>query len=197
MKRTISTAILLCTILLVPLAQAAPIQGPNGNFYERVDVTLLWTNARDAAALRTFQGQSGFLATILDADTQAFLFQNLRVGAPADCWFGGTDEAVEGEWRWLTGELFWLGDENGSVQNSLYENWNSGEPNDGAGGGTEEGVEMRSDGTWNDLFNTSTNGCYFVEYLGVVRAVPISPAAMILTVLLLGALGVRRLAKHA
>ena len=94
-----------------------------------------------------------------------------------------------------TCKSFRLTNENGSVQNDLYENWRSDEPNDAGDG--EDGIEMRSTGGWNDFFNSSTNGCYFVEYPGVVRAVPMAPAAMILTVLLLGALGIRRLAKHA
>jgi len=154
--------LLLGALLLAPLAQAAPIQGPNGNYYERINTRLLWTDARDAAALMSFESKSGHLATILDAATQNFIFLELGVGAPGDCWFGGTDEVVEGEWRWVTGELFWLGTAAGSVQSGLYENWNGGEPNNA---GDEDGLEMNGNGSWNDEENGLLNECYFVEYV--------------------------------
>ncbi len=194
MCRVFSIALLMSAILSMPTAQAAPVQGPNGNFYERFDEVHLWAEARVAATQLSFQGRTGHLATILDADTQAFILQNLRAGAPSSCWFGGTDEVVEGEWRWVTGELFWIGTAGGSVQNNLFENWGGSEPNNS---GDEDGTEMGSGGDWNDEKNDRTNSCYFVEYSGSLRAIPISPVAMILTVLLLGALGIRRLAKHA
>ena len=101
---------------------------------------------------------------------------------------------MEGEWRWLTGELFWLGDETGSAQNGLYENWNSGEPNDVEPG--EDGAEFRSDGTWNDLFNSSTNPCYFVEYPGAFAPVPVGNFAMILLSLAIGVFGAAHLVRH-
>jgi hypothetical protein len=41
---------------------------------------------------------------------------------------GGTDSAVEGDWRWVTGEAFWLG--NASGVPLLYTNWSPGQPDD-------------------------------------------------------------------
>jgi hypothetical protein len=36
---------------------------------------------------------------------------------------GASDAAVEGEWRWEDGTLFWLGDDTGAAQGGLYDNW--------------------------------------------------------------------------
>lgn len=195
MGRFVYAAVVLGSVVLAQLVQAAPVQGPNGNFYERIDDTLLWTDARNAAASRSYQGRSGRLATIPDSNTQSFILSNLRAGAPADCWFGATDEADEGEWRWLSGELFWTGGLGGSVVPGFFENWAANEPNNAGAG--EDGAQMYSSGEWNDFFDTSQVGCYFVEYYADTKAVPIPPLAIVILGLLIGGLGLRRLSKLA
>ena len=54
------------------------------------------------------------------------------------CWLGGTDEANEGTWQWITGEAWGYG------------NWATGEPNDACGG--EDYLHIYYDmDTWNDM----------------------------------------------
>ncbi len=38
-------------------------------------------------------------------------------------WIGANDVAVDGEWAWPDGQLFWVGDQTGSTVGGAYENW--------------------------------------------------------------------------
>ena len=41
---------------------------------------------------------------------------------------GASDVTVEGQWRWVTGELFWQGNASGKVEPNMYANWGGGQP---------------------------------------------------------------------
>ena len=143
------------------------------HYYEYVPSTgITWTSARAAADTRTYFGLKGYLATITSAD-EAQLSGEQAKGAG---WIGGSDAAVEGVWRWVTGPetgtVFWNGAVNGSSPN--YANWNTGEPNQS---GNEDYAHVTAPGvgipgSWNDLSNTGeTSGNYqpkgyIVEYGG-------------------------------
>jgi hypothetical protein len=145
-----------------------------GHYYEYIPSEgITWTAARDAAALRTFYGLQGYLATISVQDESDLLGSQ----APGAGWIGASDAALEGDWYWVTGPeagtLFWRGGAGGTAFG--YEFWNSGEPNNS---GNEDYAHITAPGvglpgSWNDLSNTGANSGvyqpkgYLVEYGGM------------------------------
>ncbi|MCA0931889.1 T9SS type B sorting domain-containing protein [Lutimonas saemankumensis] len=144
-----------------------------GHYYEYVqDIGITWTLARTAAEARTYYGIPGYLATITSAE-EAQLSGEQADGAG---WIGGSDQEVEGTWKWVTGPeagtVFWIGDMNGSPPNGEFAFWNNGEPNNL---GDEDYAHITAPnvgitGSWNDL---SVSGApsgdyqpkgYIVEY---------------------------------
>lgn len=97
--------------------QAAPIQwtvgaGGNDHWYDYVPAISIFepvgfAAARAAALGSSHLGQQGYLATITSAQEQAFVQSSfpflVGFGATGYAWLGGSDAAVEGEWRWLDG----------------------------------------------------------------------------------------------
>ncbi|UCE92610.1 MAG: T9SS type B sorting domain-containing protein [Flavobacteriaceae bacterium] len=144
-----------------------------GHYYEYVqDIGITWTLARTAAEARTYYGIPGYLATITSPE-EAQLSGEQADGAG---WIGGSDEEVEGTWKWVTGPeegmVFWVGDMNGSAPNGEFAFWNNGEPNNL---NDEDYAHITAPnvgitGSWNDL---SVSGAesgdyqpkgYIVEY---------------------------------
>ncbi|MFD2100796.1 PA14 domain-containing protein [Flagellimonas iocasae] len=145
-----------------------------GHYYEYVpSLGITWTSARDAAALRTFYGLQGYLATIAIQDESDLLGSQ----APGAGWIGASDAATEGDWYWVTGPeagtFFWQGNAGGTAFG--YEFWNGGEPNNS---GDEDYAHITAPGvglpgSWNDLSNTGAASGdyqpkgYLVEYGGM------------------------------
>jgi hypothetical protein len=162
---------------LTPLG-AAPIQwlssvGGNDHFYEFVDTGgfVGWLDAQAAA-----QASGGYLATSTSSAENDFLAA-LTMGTEA--YIGATDEALEGTFAWVTGELFG------------FTNWAFQEPNDDVAPASPSGEDYviinppgNPLGTWNDLPNQPFRvTAYLVEYDG---APDVSPAPEPSTLLLLG-----------
>lgn len=162
-----------------------------GHFYEYINEGKTWSEAKAAAASRSFFGREGYLVTITSAAENNFMWKILS----ADSWIGCSDNylqindatastvyadqtSAEGNFYWVTGpekgQLFSVQNayQSGGVQPNAgrYYNWNSGEPNDccGSGVGEEDYGEIYSSsgGGWNDLPNTSVLP-YLVEYGGM------------------------------
>lgn len=128
-----------------------------GHYYEFIDaIGITWTQARDQAEGRDYYGLPGYLATITSRE-EAQLSGEQAGGAG---WIGGSDAEIEGTWKWVTGpeqgDVFWVGEANGSAPNGAFEFWNIGEPNNLGGEDyahvTAPGVGIT--GSWNDLSNT-------------------------------------------
>jgi hypothetical protein len=149
-------ASLIVGALLGP-AHAVPVQGPTGNFYDFVPGSFTWPNARTGALGLSHLGAPGFLATVTSAAEDAFLATLAPIG-----WLGGTDQAVEGTWRWADGpeanQIFWVGGPGGSAPPGTYTNWGLGQPDNGG----IQNFLLRGPGGWDD-FN-GTQG-YYVEFV--------------------------------
>ena len=135
------------------------VAGPDGIFYQRIDAeSITWPEAKTAATGLSYQGASGQLATLL-TEAQSDAADSARNGGEG--WVGGIGDrtADPDEWRWITGELFWLGVANGAAQNGLYTQWDDGEPNSSG-----DWLEWNSgDNDWDDT-NNPENDCYLVQY---------------------------------
>jgi hypothetical protein len=117
----------------------------NGHSYYRSTGSMTWTAARQACT-----NMGGYLVTINSAAENNFIFNLWPSG-----WIGLTDEVVEGQWRWVTGEPV------------TYTNWNSGEPNNA---GNEDYAQFVSNGRWNDLPNVALP--YVLEFNYIVTFTP-------------------------
>lgn len=172
--RILSIALGLIASSTLSQAQISIFLGPvtnpsNGHVYFGLSPAT-W-DAAEAYAI----GMGGHLATIRNASEDAWVFSTFNQGDPnRGLWIGFNDAAVEGTWRWSSGESF------------TYTHWGTGEPNNL---GNEDyavyfpsvpnsGAEV---GSWNDGPSASA-------FRSVVEIVP-EPAAG--SVLLLGLLAAR------
>lgn len=126
----------------------------NGHSYYRSTTSMTWTSAKVAC-----ENMGGYLVTMNSAAENSFVFQTWPSG-----WIGFNDEAVEGQWRWVTGEPV------------TYTNWNGGEPNNA---GNEDYAQFVSGGRWNDLPNVSLP--YVIEFNYIVTVGPWTLDATTLT----------------
>jgi len=125
---------LMPVVLLDPESvNALPILGPNGLYYEMVEVPekLTWLEARAAASAATFGGMQGRLAEIYNQSVQDFLESNIlpliscssNLAYGCDVWIGGFQPAGSpepgGGWLW-----------DASGRPLVFTNWDTGEPND-------------------------------------------------------------------
>jgi Lectin C-type domain len=112
----------------------------NGHSYYRSTGSMTWTDARQACL-----NMGGHLVTVTSPAENNFIFNLWPNG-----WIGLTDEVVEGQWRWVTGEPF------------SWSNWNSGEPNNS---NNEDYIQFVGGGRWNDLPNVSLPYVLEFEYI--------------------------------
>jgi hypothetical protein len=121
-------------------------QNYNGHSYYRSTGSMTWTAARQACL-----NMGGHLVTVTTAAENNFIFNLWPSG-----WIGLTDEVVEGQWRWVTGEAY------------SYSSWNGGEPNNS---GDEDYIQFVGGGKWNDLNNNSSLP-YVLEFEYIVTYTP-------------------------
>lgn len=113
------TLIIVLGIISIVNADSLQIQSfDNGHWYQRIDSNMSWQDAKTYA-----DGLGGYLATITSQNEQDFIWSNLGATIDDFIWLGGTDEVVEGTWKWVTGETFWIGLANGYPVDNAYTNW--------------------------------------------------------------------------
>ena len=156
--RPVIVAVLSTLIVLGCLghANAVPQLGPTGSFYDFVPGGFSWPDARTAALGSSFMGLSGYLPNVTSSAENAFLLTLNPLG-----WLGGSDQAVDGVWRWVDGpeanQIFWIGGPGGSAPPGAFANWGAGQPD----AGPIQNFLLLGPAGWDD-FN-GTQG-YFVEF---------------------------------
>jgi len=143
--------LLLSSILAViglhtSAANAEIIHGPvinpaNGHMYYLLSQQN-WTDSENEAV-----SLGGHLATVSNQAENDWILQAFSQygGQTRDLWLGLNDQAVEGDWVWVSGET------------STYRHWAPGEPNDWNGEDCGH-ISVSRSGEWNDVPCTYESG---------------------------------------
>jgi len=160
-RNTSSTPTVNIRLFSISLRDAdyLPFSADSGHFYRYVShEKISWKDANAAADTMTYYGLQGYLATIRSEEEQEFIYlKTLGTG-----WIGGSDEAEEGTWEWVTGPdkgiNFWKGSSGGTAVGGEYSHWDPGEPNNQ---GDEDYAHILYSagerGAWNDLPNEGSS----------------------------------------
>jgi len=132
-----------------------------GIHYELFLDQLAFTQAQEYAKGRTYEGMEGRLPTI-SCKLQEDELRSWIEGAGLDeelatkgIWLGATDEAIEGQWKWISNDM--------AFSDGLYTNWNEGEPNNA--NSNENCASWRVSQGWNDVYcNGKHAQLILVEY---------------------------------
>lgn len=161
MKTKFLFASVAAAVALPSAASAAPVLfAGNGHLYEFIGGNFTWQQAlAGAAAAPAIAGYTAHLVTLTSAAEDNFVSNILTNDT---IWLAGTDEDVEGVWKWAagpeTGQIFF----GPGAAPGAYSNWNAGEPNNA---GNEDYVHTNfGPGNWNDVPSTFGSGGYVVEY---------------------------------
>lgn len=140
-----------------------------GNFYELVTTQETWANALSTSETMQLNGVNGHLVTITSQAENDFV-EAIHLGNVI--WLAASDEAVEGEWRWMagpeTGQQFWQGNIGGSPVGGMFNQWDNNEPNDYQTG-EDYATMWQGGGDWNDNGGPGNPGMtedYVVEWEG-------------------------------
>ncbi|SNR54022.1 Ig-like domain-containing protein [Lutibacter flavus] len=147
-----------------------------GHYYEYISAAgITWSNAKIAAQTKDYYGLIGYLATITSLEEAQLAGEQ----ATGQGWIGGSDDDVEGTWKWVTGpeagKSFWIGGINGTTNGTdispPFAYWSSNEPNDWPNSGIqgeENYAHVYDNGRWNDYPNSNSSiSGYIVEYGGM------------------------------
>jgi len=151
------------------------------HYYEIVLGSFNWDQALSGAAAKSYNGVTGYLATVTSIAEQS-LIQGYLTNNPmsvAGLWLGASDSQAEGAWKWVTGPeagtQFWSGDGNGSAVAGAFSNWDKTadppQPNTNSDAATEDYLWMTVTANWNNLSKFqwgdapgSSSAGYIVEY---------------------------------
>ena len=178
MKHFLSALTLAAGILHAGTASAVPILWTgNGHYYDLVNTVQTWNTAVINADTSTFDpdgagGQpalDGYLVTITSAAEDTFL--STSFGGSTSFWTAGSDAAVEGVWRWVSGP------ETGSLL--TFFDWGAGEPNNSLNQDALLANWVFTPGLWDDQSVTSAFR-YVVEYSSSEASTVPEPLALLL-----------------
>ena len=220
MRNTIRHSLLLFFLLASCWAQAQVVTDPaTGHSYEYVPFAAgeltTWEAALDAAALRQFEGQNGYLVSITSAEENAFIVEQFSADVPVIeriVWIGAFEPLDDGLWVWAAGpeagQPFWdenLGMDFGEPTPPFnYANWATGEPNNALGAFDEFyaliflSEQFVALGTWfddNALDDDFVPAGYIVEYSLLPESQPVpvnSPLGLALLLALMLMVGLYR-----
>ena len=120
--------------------------------YEVISKSLTWTQAKADA-----ESKGGHLATITSQEEWDSLRQNYGTSL-GGCWIGLTDEAKEGQWRWVTGEPY------------EFRKWSAGQPSNNSGAGDYVRI-WQNGSSWDDVTIASKMPKYLLEYSYTIELV--------------------------
>ena len=129
--------------------QVSPV---NGHTYHLLTVDT-WTNSEATAV-----SLGGHLATVRNLQEQNWIWQTFGIANQRHLWIGLNDVAVEGTFRWSSGEAL------------TYTNWTSSEPNNNPIWRPENWVHLDGyrNGEWNDV-NEGIPSSVILPLQGVVE----------------------------
>ncbi len=158
-----SGAALTTTVADILLANTNLIYNAmNGNFYQFVDTLVSSADAITAAAANTVNGVASHLATILTSAENTFASGIISAN---DAWLGGSDSAVEGEWRWIFGPGAGQQFSNvGASVNGQFEDWRGGEPSNT---GQRDFFDLDSLNGW-QAERSNNDSAYLLEWEGSI-----------------------------
>ena len=150
------------------LNQTIPSLVINGktHYYEVLSASSSnWIDAYTASASKTLYGLDGYLVTVTSDAENTKVTQ--VASSKSVIWISGSDEGVEGTWKWMsgpeTGTTFWTGTAYGSVNG--YAKWHTNVQPEGNGDYVIMVTSGGLAGYWGDEASYPVSG-YVVEYGG-------------------------------
>lgn len=121
------------TTTLESVLEGAAKNPDNGNYYRIISKQMTWEQAK--AYCETL---GGHLATVTNATENEFCYALFEESGVAQCYLGGEDLEIDGDWNWVTGEEW------------EYNSFHEGEPT-----GKQQNVliywDDYEDGLWDDI----------------------------------------------
>ena len=142
---------LIFASLVINTVNATPIQweiasGGNDHWYEFITLGTNEFDARSNALSSIFDGESGYLVTVLSQGEQDFI---KTLAGNSQAWIGASDSINEGDWIWMDGPE--------SGQALTFSFWANAEPNDYGNGEDFVAMNWKSNGRWNDYGTPHSN----------------------------------------
>jgi len=117
-KKTRLLVIIILSFILVALVankskadSSVVYYAGTGHYYQRIDTTKSWESASSYCS-----ALGGYLATVSSYNENQFIYSQLQLTGKS-VWLGGTDQSIEGIWKWVNDEPW------------SYTYWANGEPN--------------------------------------------------------------------